>query len=436
MELENVKTLIAEAQTAIKAKAEGAEEKALKAFEKAENLVKELTSTKEALEANKSELETLRKELNTLAANMNKPNAKSISVEAKTFEEEFLKQWNEKKEQVKEILSAREKNARQQGDLTFNLDVTPFMARKSAVTIGLDSTVESGTTQYTITENTGIISQIRQRVLTYLQNVSVGSIAKEYALWVEETDQQGTPIFIGEGDTKTQISVLYVEKTAKAKKIAVHSKVTMEFMEDLPQLMSFIQSNMMRRVDTVTENQLFNGDNIGDNLQGLVPVASAFTGGDMAGTLDSSTINDWDVILGAISQVKKANGIANAFFVANGKLDAMRAAKDQDGQYIRPEGVLIDAQGNVTAWGVRLIGTNALPANGSVDFVGGDLTAVNVRFRKGMTVSIGESGDDFVKNLKTVLVEQRLVQFVSANDTPVIVKGTFAAAKVTLSSTT
>jgi HK97 family phage major capsid protein len=426
--LEEIKKEIASAVSGLKSKSEGAESKAIEAFEKADGLLKEV-------DLSKKEIETLRKELNTLAANMNKPNAKSVTVEAKSFEKAFIEQWNEKSAQIKEVLENREKGARQHGDITFNLDVTPFMQSKAAVTIGLDTTVETGSTQYTITENTGIISPIRQRVLTYLQNVSVGSIAKEYALWVEETDQQGTPIFIGEGDTKTAVSVIYVEKTAKAKKIAVHSKVTMEFMEDLPQLISFIQSNMMRRVDTVTENQLFNGNNTGDNLQGLVPVATAFTGGDLAGSIPVATINDWDVMLGVISQVKKANGIVNSIFVSNGKLDAMRAAKDLDGQYIRPEGVLIDAQGNVTAWGVRLIGTNALPSNGSVDFVGGDLNAVNVRFRKGMTVSIGESGDDFVKNLKTILVEQRLVQFVSANDTPVLVKGTFAAAKTLLSLT-
>jgi hypothetical protein len=37
--------------------------------------------------------------------------------------------------------------------------------------------------------------------------------------------------------------------------------------------------------------------------------------------------------------------------------------------------------------------------------------------------------------LKTVRIEQRLVQFISANDTPVLVKGTFAAAKAILETT-
>jgi len=37
--------------------------------------------------------------------------------------------------------------------------------------------------------------------------------------------------------------------------------------------------------------------------------------------------------------------------------------------------------------------------------------------------------------LKTVRIEQRLVQFISANDTPVLVKGTFSAAKLILETT-
>jgi hypothetical protein len=46
-----------------------------------------------------------------------------------------------------------------------------------------------------------------------------------------------------------------------------------------------------------------------------------------------------------------------------------------------------------------------------------------------MNIQIGLDGNDFTKNLKTIIVEQELVQFVSANDTQVLVKGTFAAAK-------
>jgi hypothetical protein len=88
------------------------------------------------------------------------------------------------------------------------------------------------------------------------------------------------------------------------------------------------------------------------------------------------------------------------------------------------------ANGNVVA-GCRLIETNALPitvSGPSYDFVGGDLSVVNVLFSDAMSVQIGTDGNDFIKNLKTILVEQELVQFVSANDAPLLVKGNMAAA--------
>lgn len=420
MEIENLKAVIDEASKALKEKAENAAEKANKAFEMSEKYLAEGSK-------NKEELEALRKDLAEVQTNLlkefNKPKPEAEKI--KSWQSQFADQYKEKESEIKEMMSKR---ARQNNDLVFEL--------KAPVTIGLDTTVEAvgSASQYTVTENTGIISQIRKRVMTYLQNVSVGSISKEYALWLEELDEQGTPIFIGEGDTKTQLSVRYEERSKKAKKIAVHGKVTMELMDDLPQLLSYIQTNLMKRVDIVTEDQLFNGNDTGDNLAGLLGYATEFDGGDMAGTLPASSATKWDVILGIASQVKKANGIASAIFVSNGQLDAMRATKASDGHYIYPEGVTVDANGNLSAWGIRLIGTNALPA-GSDDFVGGDLSAVNVRFRQGMTISIGESGDDFVKNLKTILVEQRLVQFVSANDTPVLVKGTFDGAITILETT-
>ena len=420
MEQIELKAVIDEASKALKEKAENAAEKANEAFAMAEKYLEEGAK-------NKEELEALRKDLAEVQTNLlkeiNKPK-KDVDVK-RAWNEVFAEQYKEKEAEIK---SALDKRTPQNSELIFDL--------KAAVTIGLDTTVEAvgSASQYTITQNTGIISQIRKRVMTYLDNVSVGSIGTEYALWLEELDEQGTPIFIGEGDAKTQLSVRYEERTKKAKKIAVIGKMTMELMEDLPQLISYIQTNLMRRVDIVTEDQLFNGNDTGDNLAGLIGYATAFDGGDLAGSLPASSANDWDVILGIISQVKKANGIVNAIFVANGKLDAMRANKGTDGHYIWPQGISVDAQGNLSAWGVRLVGTNALPA-GPDEFVGGDLSAVQVRFRSGMTIAIGESGDDFAKNLKTVRVEQRLVQFVSANDTPVLVKGTFAGAKTILETT-
>jgi HK97 family phage major capsid protein len=333
---------------------------------------------------------------------------------------ELQKAWDEKKSEIEGIIKS---GGLQDGPLVFEL--------KDAVVMGDNTTIGSGATQQTLTEDTGIVSTIRKRPLRYFQTgVSIGTISKPYALWIEETDEQGNPIPTGEGAPKPQGSVLYVEKREQARKIPFYGKVTTEMMEDLPQLVSYIQENMRRRTEIVTENGLVSGDGLGNNLKGIKQYASAFTGGGLAGSI--SNPNDFDVILAAASQVSDGFGVANGFLIGNNVFYRMLSNKTTDGQYILPQGVAFDAASNtINAWGISIVPSKAL---GNDEFVGGDMTVVKVRYRKGMTIQIGLDGNDFTNNVKTLLVEQRLVQFVSANDTQVLVKGTFAVAKGVIDS--
>jgi hypothetical protein len=87
------------------------------------------------------------------------------------------------------------------------------LVTKDPVTIGLDTTVEAvgSASQVSVTRNTGIISTLRKRILKYLSSgVSISSlVGYNKAMWIEELDEQGNPIFIGEGDDKIQLSVRY-----------------------------------------------------------------------------------------------------------------------------------------------------------------------------------------------------------------------------------
>jgi HK97 family phage major capsid protein len=295
------------------------------------------------------------------------------------------------------------------------------IAVKVAVVMGEGNTIGAGTTQVLLTENTGIISTIRKRELRYLANVSVGSISTERALWVEETDEQGTPIFIGEGDTKTQLSVLYVEKIKSVKKIAVYGKVTTEMMADLPQLIAYIQNNMMRRLDIATETQLFSGDDTGDNLAGLDQYATAFAAGDLAASVESA--NELDVMEAIANQVEIAFGTPNVLFIHPTTMSKIKLIKDLNGRPVWKDYVTIT--GDMVVSGMRIVPTTAVTAG---EFIGGDLSVVNVLFRSEMGIQIGLSGTDFIENKKTMLIEKRLVQFVSANDTQVLVQGDFTTA--------
>lgn len=417
--LDQIKAVVAEAGEGLKAKTSDALKKAEDAFEKAETVLKSLENV-----LTKEEALAMQKQLDALDIAMQKASTEK-TVQTEDFKSAFIKAYEPIQKQIMKMKGSRETLA---GPLTFEINEKTVGAISLASTI--DNVASSG--QVTISEFTGVVSPIRQRILTYLSNVSVGAISSQYAVWVEEYDQAGTPVFIVEGIEKTQIDVQYKEQRAKVEKIGVHMKVTMELLEDAAYLASYIQSNGVKRVETAIENQLFTGNGSSPQLQGLLGKATTFTGGSMAGGVESAT--NWDVIHGIIAQVRAANGVATAVFVETGQFHLMLSEKDGDKQYILPAGVTFDAQGGLNAWGVRIIPTNAL-TGASSNFVGGDLSVINVRLRSGLQVAIGESGDDFIDNLKTVRIEQRLVQFISANDTPVLVKGNFATAKAILETT-
>ena len=418
--IDAVKAVIAEAGEALKAKAANAETKANEAFEKAESLLKSFSGV-----VTKEDAAEMQKQLDKLDIAMQK-NAVDKEVHGEDFKTAFIKAYEPVRAEIERLKS--DPNARLKAPLVFEI------SEKAVGTITLASTIAnaSSASQVTISEFTGVVSPIRQRLLVYLSNASVGAIGTQYAVWVEEYDQEGTPVMIGEGTEKTQIDVQYKEQRAKVEKIGVHMKVSMEMLEDAAYLASYIQSNGVKRVETVIENQLFTGTGTTPQLAGLVSKSTTFTGGTMAGSVEAAS--NWDVIHGIIAQVQAANGSASGVFVETGAYHVMLSVKDSTNQYILPAGVTFNAQGGINAWGVQIIPTNAL-TGAAVDFIGGDLSVINVRLRSGLQVAIGESGDDFIDNLKTVRIEQRLVQFISANDTPVLIKGTFAAAKALLETT-
>ncbi len=343
---------------------------------------------------------------------------KNVSVKSDenvTFKQALANAIAEKKDELSEVLK---NGGKQNAPLVFNIN-------KAAVVMGDGTTIGSGTTQTTLTANTGIISSIRRREERYLQSVSVGSISSQRALWIEETDEQGTPIFIAEGAGKIQLSSLWVEKTAAVQKIAVYGKVTTELMADLPQLMSYIQSSLMKRLSVKMETELFTGLGTGNTISGAKTLATTFSAG--ANALAINNANEFDVLDALALQVEVAFGTANAVYIHPSTWSLMKGLKDSTNRPIWKD--YVNENGVVNYAGMNIFTSTAVTAG---EFIGGDMEVLHVLFRDALTVQIGLDGNDFTNNVKTIIVEQRLVQFASANDTPCLVKGVFATAKAAL----
>jgi hypothetical protein len=341
------------------------------------------------------------------------------------------------KEALKQALEAQAstlEEVRSQGGLRKGQDLNfEVKGAVSTTNITETTTIIAGATENTLTQNTGVISPIRQRTEKYLQAVTTGTINNRFALWIEETTEDGVPVMIAEAATKTMISVLYVEKTQPVQKIAVYSKISTEMLADLPQLTSFIQNSMLKRVNVAIETQLFSGVGTTIYLKGANEWATTFaTGATLANSIPYA--NEIDVIHAVANQVDLAFGAPNAIFVHPDTLNKIFGLKSSTGEPLYKDYMDWSIGGtgrNLVVAGMQVIAT---PAVTTGSFVGGDMKVLNVLFRESLNIRLTPSGDDPINNLMTLIVEARLVQFASANDTGCLVKGDFATAIAALTS--
>ncbi len=301
-------------------------------------------------------------------------------------------------------------------------NVKPFeMEIKSPINIGVGNTIASTPLQNSITEFTGVVSTVRKRALRYLQGVSVGSMTKSKAYWIEETDEQGNPIFLGEDGTKSKVSVKYIEKDIKAEKIAAMFTLTEEFLDDLAQLVSFVQTNVMRRLDIVEENDLFKGNGISPKIKGAFEWATAFTGGDLIAQVEKANIID--VFEAIKNQCVNAHGEPQRCYISPAAMSKIKLVKDDTGRPIWKDYVTTNGMLNISD--MDIIETKALAAD---EFIGGETSVLNVRYRTPLQMRFGMADGDFQNNRESVILEKRLAQFVSANDALVLIKGDFTTA--------
>jgi HK97 family phage major capsid protein len=372
----------------------------------------------------KAELKTLRKGFVEQGLEIAKKNlnANQNQIGNVSLGTQMLKAFEEKSSEIKTIL---DQNGMRKGQ---DLDITV----KTVGVITELSTILAAGTYNSLTQDTGIISPIRRREEAYLQSVTTGQIGTRFAMWIEETDEEGTPIMIAENTGKTQIDVQYLEKTQKVEKIAVYSKVTTEMMADLPQLVSRIQTNMLKRVGVAIESQLYSGSGTSPYLKGATGWATSFSAGSLANTIPYA--NEIDVINAIENQVLLAFGTTNAILVHPDTIQKIKGLKSTTGEPLWKEYQDWSLGGSVTSLmigGMKVIPT---PVVTSGDFLGGDMSVLNVLFREGLNIRITPSGDDPINNTMTLIVEARLVQFASANDVTCLIKGDFTTAIAALQS--
>ncbi len=263
--------------------------------------------------------------------------------------------------------------------------------------------------------------------------------AKSYALfpklrtaantieWVYETGQDGTIDGTAEGAAKDQIDNDFVVTSVALVKRAAYFKVSTEMLDDVSFMEGWLRNKLIVRLFLDVDNQVLNGNGTAPNLKGVIDYATAFAAGTFANAVDSA--NDADSLVVAANQIRLANH--------NGALTIMMHPSDvaalklvklsaSDKRYVER---LMMVGSQMSLDGIPIIENTNITAG---DFLIGDFAKGTIVEKSGIEIEIGLDGNDFTKNMRTILAEWRGQLFVQNNDTTAFVKGTFATTNAAL----
>lgn len=254
------------------------------------------------------------------------------------------------------------------------------------------------------------------RRLTIRDLLAQGRISSNSLEYVREEVFTNNADIVAEKALKPESDITFSKQTANVKTIAHWVQASRQVMDDAPMLQSYVNNRLMYGLALKEEGQLLNGDGSGDNLEGLNKVATAYDT-----SLNATGDTRADIIAHAIYQVTESEFSASGIVLNPRDWHNIALLKDGEGRYIfgGPQAFTSNIM-----WGLPVVPTKAQAA-GTFTVVGFDM-ASQVWDRMDATVEVSrEDRDNFVKNMLTILCEERLAL---AHYRPTaIIKGTFAS---------
>lgn len=237
-----------------------------------------------------------------------------------------------------------------------------------------------------------------QRRLTVRDLLSQGQMDGNTLEYVKETGFVNNAAPVAEGAAKPSSDMKLDLVTTSAKVIAHWMKASKQVLSDVSQLRSIIDQRLLYGLAYVEEAQLLNGDGTGQNLNGIIPQATAYTAPI---TLTSPT--SIDMIRLMMLQAALAEYPATGIVLHPSDWAWIETLKDTTGRYIigNPQGTI-----NPTLWGLPVVATQAMTVDKVL--VGAFKLGAQVFDRWDARVETGFVNDDFTKNLVTILAEERL----------------------------
>ena len=256
---------------------------------------------------------------------------------------------------------------------------------------------------------------LAQRPLTVRSLLTVIPITSGSVEVPVQTSRSSSAGMVAEGTLKPESSYAWNMVTHPVRKIAHFVTASSEILDDAPQLAGTIDTELRYGLDYVEDLQLLKGDGTGQNLAGMIPLATDYVapfvipGATMIDTIGLSLL-----------QATLANYLPDGVVVHPSDWMKMRLLKNADGEYL-----LGDPAANVEP---RLFGVRVVPSQAQTvgEFLTGQFALAGTIYDR-MTTEVlisTEDGDNFRRNLVTILAEKRLAFAVKQR--AALVSGEFA----------
>ena len=252
----------------------------------------------------------------------------------------------------------------------------------------------------------GIINN-PNRVLTIRDLLPVGRTTSNLVEYTKENvftnnagPQYSSPNF--ENVTKPESGITFTLASAAVATLAHFIPVSRQVLDDSAQLESYVNGRLVYGLKLEEEDQLLNGNGTSGNLGGLLKSGN-YTAYTRAVTGDTKL----DTIRRALTQAQLSEFTADAIVLNPADWETIELQKSSYGEYIFGGDMgPIDALGP-RIWGKRVVATNSITAG--TFLVGSFMMGAQIWDRQDAAVQISyEDGDNFKKNMATLLAEERL----------------------------
>lgn len=261
----------------------------------------------------------------------------------------------------------------------------------------------------------GIVTPAERR-LTIRDVVGSAQTSSSNVEYVIETGFTNNAAPQVETQPKAKSDLTFDLRSAPVRTLAHIFVASKQILDDAPALAGYINNRGSYGLRLHEENQILNGDGTGQNLNGIVPQATAFDE-----SLRATGSTRVDIIRRAIQQVRRSELQANAIMMHPDDWAEIELTKDLGENYVVGN-PLSPIQPRL--WGLPVIQTTAITAG---EFLTGafDIGA-QIFDRQQVTVEIStEHADFFERNLVAIRVESRLALAVFRPNA--FVSGGFAA---------